>query len=180
MAVEHPDLVDPYIHEPKGVGAATIGTVYVANGSGSGAWAKIGTDSLQLSQIDEHVETSIQTGTIQIQKDFWISAVIPDVSTAGSIYFPIPESCTVVGATYVLGGAISVGNATVTVYDDAGNPMGTGTTVTQSGSAAGDTFTFAATANNEITGPTFVRVTTDGGSTTAQPLFVTLQITVPI
>lgn len=35
---EHVDIVDPEIHEPKGVGAATAGQVYVADGLGSGAW----------------------------------------------------------------------------------------------------------------------------------------------
>lgn len=36
--VNHSTLTDPYLHEPKGVAAATTGQVYVANGSGSGNW----------------------------------------------------------------------------------------------------------------------------------------------
>lgn len=39
MTVQHVDIDDPYIHEPKGVAAASIGQVYVADGAGSGAWA---------------------------------------------------------------------------------------------------------------------------------------------
>jgi hypothetical protein len=35
---EHSVITDPNIHEPKGVAAASAGQVYVANGSGSGAW----------------------------------------------------------------------------------------------------------------------------------------------
>lgn len=42
---EHVDIVDPEIHEPKGVASATSGQVYVADGAGSGAWTT-GADSL--------------------------------------------------------------------------------------------------------------------------------------
>lgn len=38
MAVEHNILTDPDIHEPKGISGASAGSVYVANGAGSGAW----------------------------------------------------------------------------------------------------------------------------------------------
>lgn len=38
--VNHSTLTDPYLHEPKGIAAAGAGTVYVANGSGSGAWTE--------------------------------------------------------------------------------------------------------------------------------------------
>jgi len=37
--VQHSALTDPNLHEPKGVSTAAAGKVYVANGSGSGAWA---------------------------------------------------------------------------------------------------------------------------------------------
>ena len=36
--VNHSTLTDPYLHEPKGVGSAGTGTVYVADGAGSGSW----------------------------------------------------------------------------------------------------------------------------------------------
>jgi hypothetical protein len=38
--VNHSTLTDPYLHEPKGVASAGAGTVYVANGSGSGTWVE--------------------------------------------------------------------------------------------------------------------------------------------
>lgn len=37
MAV-HRNLPDSELHEPKGVAGATSGTVYIANGGGSGTW----------------------------------------------------------------------------------------------------------------------------------------------
>ena len=36
--VSHSTLTDPYLHEPKGVAAATVDKVYVSDGAGSGAW----------------------------------------------------------------------------------------------------------------------------------------------
>jgi hypothetical protein len=36
--VNHSSLTDPYLHEPKGAASALSGDVYIANGSGSGAW----------------------------------------------------------------------------------------------------------------------------------------------
>lgn len=36
MAVEHDDITDPKIHEPKGIAAASADQVYVADGAGSG------------------------------------------------------------------------------------------------------------------------------------------------
>lgn len=38
MAIAHKDIPDSGLHEPKGVASAAAGTVYVANGSGSGSW----------------------------------------------------------------------------------------------------------------------------------------------
>lgn len=39
--VEHKDLPNADLHEPKGVSAASSGQIYVANGSGSGSWRYI-------------------------------------------------------------------------------------------------------------------------------------------
>lgn len=39
--VQHSTLTDPNLHEPKGVAAATVSQVYVADGAGSGDWAKL-------------------------------------------------------------------------------------------------------------------------------------------
>jgi hypothetical protein len=41
MTIEHVIISDPYIHEPKGVAAATQDKVYVSDGAGSGGWQKI-------------------------------------------------------------------------------------------------------------------------------------------
>lgn len=44
--IEHKDITDPNIHEPKGVSTAAANRVYKANGAGSGSWGLISTPSL--------------------------------------------------------------------------------------------------------------------------------------
>ena len=39
--VNHSTLTDPYLHEPKGVSTASANEVYVANGTGAGAWKTV-------------------------------------------------------------------------------------------------------------------------------------------
>lgn len=46
MATEHSDITDPLIHEPKGISTAAANTVYVADGSASGDWAKLPREAL--------------------------------------------------------------------------------------------------------------------------------------
>lgn len=41
--MEHVNITDPNIHEPKGISSATTGMVYVANGGGSGTWKNLPT-----------------------------------------------------------------------------------------------------------------------------------------
>jgi len=41
VATEHNAILDPEIHEPKGVATAINNTVYTANGAGSGVWQAV-------------------------------------------------------------------------------------------------------------------------------------------
>ena len=38
MSIQHKDIANENLHEPKGVSAASSGTTYTANGGGSGTW----------------------------------------------------------------------------------------------------------------------------------------------
>lgn len=40
MAVQHKDIPDAQLHEPKGVSTAATNQTYVANGAGSGSWSE--------------------------------------------------------------------------------------------------------------------------------------------
>ena len=44
--ISHKTLTSTQIHEPKGADTAAVDKVYVADGAGSGAWAKLDADSL--------------------------------------------------------------------------------------------------------------------------------------
>lgn len=177
MAVAHENIADPYIHEPKGVATASADTVYVADGAGSGTWQVLGVDSLDLSAIKTDIETDIDDGTITVPIRAFLTAVLPDISTPGSsVIIPLIQDCTVIGATTVLEGAITAADASVSFLNSAGASMGTPVTVAFTSSAKGDQNSFTATGNNTITGPSWIEVTTDGGSTDAQRLFVTIEI----
>lgn len=41
--IEHAAIADPYIHEPKGIAAASADQVYLSDGAGSGDWTDIET-----------------------------------------------------------------------------------------------------------------------------------------
>lgn len=147
--VEHVSITDPNIHEPKGAAAASAGQVYKADGQGSGEF------------------------TSNINK-FLVSAVIEDISTASSVFVSVPFSCTLNNIKSVLSGAIATSDAAITFTKNGSDSMGSGITVTQSGSAEGDVDTFDPTSNNTLVANDYVKITTDGASTNTVPLYLTL------
>lgn len=50
--VQHKDIPDAQLHEPKGASTAANGRVYVSNGSGSGSWQKVKDDNID-SELSE-------------------------------------------------------------------------------------------------------------------------------
>lgn len=177
MTIQHEDIADPYIHEPKGVAAASADTVYVADGAGSGTWEKITGDSLNSAvqtTILTAVETNINDGTLPIlPAETYVYCIIPDISTQSTLFVPVPEDSTLIQARVTLEGPITVADATIEIKTAADVSMGT-LVVPFTASAAGDSYTYTPTGNNDLTGPTYIKVSTDGGSTDAQRLFVTL------
>ena len=144
--VNHSSLTDPLIHEPKGVASASVGKVYVANGSGSGTW------------------TSKETLVGET-----LTGYIDNISASSTVYVPIPFAGTISKVVTVLEAAISSANATITVKNAAAASMGT-ITVTQSGSAAGDVDTLAPSSNNTVAADSFITIASDGGSTNTATL----------
>ncbi len=47
MAIQHKNIPDAELHEPKGVSSAASNTGYFANGTGSGSWKKVGSETLK-------------------------------------------------------------------------------------------------------------------------------------
>lgn len=145
----HSVLTDPNLHEPKGASTASIGTVYTSNGAGSGSW---------------------------VAPPYTLSVTIPDISTASTVWAPIPFAGTVTRVVGVLSGSLTTADATVTVKNSAGVTMGT-ITVTQSGSAAGDVDTVSPTTNNTVTANSFITIETNGASDTSRIYQLTVCIT---
>jgi len=149
---EHSTLTGSNLHEPKGIASAAVDTVYVADGAGSGAF-------VERRRLGESK----------------ITLTLTDVSTAETIYLPIPYAGTIVKVVTVLENAITTADATITVKNTAGLSMGT-LTITQAGSAAGDVDTLEPASNNTVADNSYVTVETDGASNTAARLFVTIVV----
>lgn len=176
MAIQHVDIADPDIHEPKGVSAASAETVYVADGAGTGAWEKITLDQMDPTTLYAAIQADLDDGDMAVTGRFFISGVIADISTSSSVIIPIIQSCTVIGASVVLGGAITTADAAISFKNAAAASMGTDITVEFTSSAKGDQYAFTATGNNVLVGPTWIEVATDGASDTAMPLYFTVEL----
>lgn len=148
--VNHSSLTDPYIHEPKGASNAAAGRVYVANGSGSGAWTA--KETLVGETLNGYIE---------------------DVSSVETVHVPVPYAGTISKVITVLEGAIGSADATVTVRNGSAASMGT-LTITQSGSAAGDVDTLSPSSNNTVSADSFLTISSDGASTTQAKLRFTI------
>lgn len=160
---QHSALTGSDLHEPKGAAGASVGTVYVADGSGSGTWEKVNADSIDTSSI-------FNTNT------YFTTHVIDDVSTATTIYIPTTRAVTITAVTSVLHGAITIADATITVRNAAGASMGT-LVIAFTGSGAGTIDTLLPASNNTIVADSFFTIETDGGSTTTMPITFTVEYT---
>ncbi len=152
---EHRNLTGASLHEPKGVESATSGTVYHANGAGSGSWTN------PLTPI-KNLNVFAMTGQIS------------DVSAAGSNYFfYIPDTCSLTTMGTVLYGAIITADSILTFYKN-GVLQAPTHTIPFAGSGVGvvSTKTFSPTLNFVI-GDT-LEVRSDGGSANVVPLSLTM------
>lgn len=95
--------------------------------------------------------------------DYFIYGKIEDVSTAGQIYIPVPDDGRIIKVITALNGAITSGDAVLTVKTAEGS-AGT-ITIANSGSGAGDVDTLAPTSNNNVLEEGTIEIETDGGST---------------
>ncbi len=62
MAVEHRNIPESGLHEPKGVSTAASDRVYISNGAGSGAWSKVDADAIQ-GTINNGVSANLRVVT---------------------------------------------------------------------------------------------------------------------
>lgn len=106
---EHVNITDPNIHEPKGVATATSGEVYVANGTGSGAWVKQGATIHAAAKVSGNSTeiTPSGAGTFMEWTPSWTS-IDEDGVTITSNSFVITEA----GSYFIIATLASVGRGT--------------------------------------------------------------------
>lgn len=160
----HQNLTGSDLHQPKGAAAASANTTIIADGSGSTSWAKI-------------ASTNINTSSIKNINKFYLTTQFSDISTADFILVPCPTACTFVSATIIIQNAITAADSIVTFTNSTG-PTSIGTlTITNSGSAEGTRYTFTASSNNTMTAGSYLKIATDGASSTAAKATVFLNFT---
>lgn len=141
----HKDLTGAELHEPKGADTATSGTVYVANGAGSGAWTPAYSGIFNLNQ-------------------YWMPGEINDVSTPNAktfIYVPVNSEMFELAA--ILGSPITTANSVLSIYVN-GVLFADSLTLTQAGSTAGQLQRTNLNTANSIAGGSVVEIRSNGAS----------------
>lgn len=157
----HSGLTGADLHEPKGVDVASADTVYIANGAGSGVWAKVGTSALDSSTV------------LNLNREQMFAAFI-DIGTAGSRYLGIAKNCTIVKIVAVPQSATAGAATILTFRNDAGTSMGTITV--PNGAAAGSVLTLSPASNNTFVSNTKMQIESDGGTSTNTNMQFTLEL----
>jgi hypothetical protein len=141
----HKDLTGAELHEPKGVASASSGQVYIANGSGSGAWTSKNSDILNVNK-------------------FYLSGRINDIGTASDrCFFYLPIKCSLSSFAAVIHNAITTTNTIISVY--IGGVLFADTlTVNFTGSTVGSSFNKNVTTSNTIPSGTVVEFRSDGAT----------------
>lgn len=172
MPTLHSQITGAQNHEPKGVESATSGQVYRADGLGSGSWTSVPASEVTVTDPNLVITaTNVEDALFELyQTSNLIEGQFTDVSNVETILLPIPFDCTVIQIKMILSGSITVANSTVTVTRSDGAAMGT-QVIAYSGSAEGTAFTFVPTGNEAFTGHSYIKLVSDGGSTTSAKLY---------
>lgn len=135
----HASMTGSEIHEPKGADTAPLGTVYVANGAGSGSWSSIGTSAFT-GMVADFAAPVAPIGWLELDGSIISTATYPglyavmSITTSGTrsngsaIVTSIPDTSNLRVGYYVFGTGISSGT-TILSIDSA-------TQITLSGNAA--------------------------------------------
>ena len=108
--------------------------------------------------------------------DYFITGQIVDISTAGSTFVAVPDGGRIIKIMYVLGGAITSGNAAITFEIGGTAITNAGFTVAHSGSAVGTMDGSTPSALNRVEEDGSIEMITDGNSSGTKTLTVTFVI----
>lgn len=153
--VSHKDLTGAELHESKGVSTASLDTVYVANGSGSGVW------------------TDKYSGYL-IRNRFWMEQTITDVSTPNSnCWFHVPVQSEIVELSVITSAALTTANGILSVYIN-GVLFADSLTIIQAGSVAGTLHRVTMSTANTVAANSVIEIRSNGATDTASLGYVTL------
>jgi hypothetical protein len=108
--------------------------------------------------------------------DYFLTAKITDISTAGSTFVAVPDGGRIVKIISTIKNAITTADAALSFEIGGTAVTNGGITVTQSGSAAGDVDTASPTAANRVEEDGTIEMISDGGSSTACECVITFVI----
>ena len=92
--IEHSELPDNLLHEPKGASTAAAGTVYIADGAGSGSFKKLPTTSLNISPVSiQDITPSTIDSTVGLSGDT-LSQAADGTLTDVQAFVGIPQDIT--------------------------------------------------------------------------------------
>lgn len=126
--VSHATLAGADLHEPKGIGAALLGTVYIADGVGSGAWSSASAALSFTGQIADFATPVVPSGWLECDGTTVSRATFPALFTAvtiqqtgtrtnGSPTITGLSSTTNMRAGYFIGGTGIVNGTTILSVD---------------------------------------------------------------
>lgn len=164
--VAHSTLTGSNLHENKGAASATDNTVASAT-TGATVWRKVNAAMMDTG-----------AGGVKNVNRVGLTTTITDVSTPGSYWVVSPIAGIITNIYSVLHTPITVADAHLTFEINGVLVTNGGITIAFTGAAAGDVDTSSPTANRTVAAGQAIEVITDGASTTASVVEVTIWLDV--
>lgn len=147
----HSTLTGTDLHESKGVAAAAVNTVAVADGSGSTAWKLLPFAALDTTAIKN------------INIEYLFTDIIDMTVVNSEFVLYVPFACNITSITYICMKAGTITGPTITVEANGFTPMDTGVfgaTVT-----LGESITHSVTTQNTIVAGNYIKIISTGDNT---------------
>lgn len=124
--IAHSTLTGSELHEPKGVATAALGTVYVANGAGSGNWQSISTSSFT-GMVADFAAPVAPTGWLELDGSVISTATysalfaVMSITSSGTrtngsaVVTSIPSTASFKAGYYIFGTGIAAGTTILSV-----------------------------------------------------------------
>ena len=150
----HENLTGSDLHEPKGVAAAAVNKVYVANGSGSGTWQQVAAAQLNTSSIKN---TNLVPLTLTLN----------DLATAQSYWIIAPIAGNITKIYTVINKAIATADVVLTPQIGGTNITNGAITIATAGSGAGTIDLSSPSGARTVTAGGAIEIAGDGGTNTS-------------